>query len=138
MQLLSPGFGDHIDNAAAVVPVLRVEVIGQNPELGDRIEIGNNGGAAVHQFLHVAAVDHETVGVFALPADRLVAGIQSARGAIATEAPAITIESGVWVDMGTMPGCRASRSVKLRPLSATAVIFLPVTTSPIWVLTVSS
>ena len=32
-------------------------------------------------------------------------------GAIATEAPAITIESGNCVDMGTIPGWRANRSV---------------------------
>ena len=55
-------------------------------------------------------------------AGTVAAGISTARagsfgnpdnppeGAIATEALAITIESGVWVDMGTIPGCSASRS----------------------------
>ena len=47
-------------------------------------------------------------------------------------------ESPVWVDMGTMPGWRARRSVKLRPLSATSVIVFAATTSPIWVLAVST
>ena len=80
MQLVGAGLGDHIDDAAAVVAVLGVEVVGQDAELGDRIEIGHDGSAAVHQLLHVAAVDHEAVGVFALAADRLVAGVQTAGG----------------------------------------------------------
>ena len=76
MELIGPGFGHDIDDPAAVVAVFGVEVVGQDPELGDRIEIGHDRRAAVHQLLHVAAVDHESVGVFALAADGLVAGVQ--------------------------------------------------------------
>ena len=50
---------------------------------------------------------------------------------MATDAPAITTESGVCVDIGTMPGCRDIKSVKLRPLRATPVILALDTTSPI-------
>ena len=42
------------------------------------------------------------------------------------------------VVVGATPGCNASKSVKLRPFSGTAVILVPDTTSPNWVSTVST
>ncbi len=78
--MIGAGFGHNIHHAPAVVAVLGVKVVGQNPELGDGIEVGNHQSAAVHEFLHIAPVDHEAVGVFPLAPDGLIAGVQHAGG----------------------------------------------------------
>src|SRR5262249_59404887 len=72
VQPIATRAGHDIDDPTAGVAVLRVEVVREDAEFGDGIEIRNDGSAAVHQFLHVAAIHYETVDVFALPADRLV------------------------------------------------------------------
>ncbi len=69
---------DDVDDAAVVVPVFRIEVVRQQPELLDRIEVRDDAGAAVHPLLHVGAVDVEAVGGFALAADRDDAGVELA------------------------------------------------------------
>src|SRR5207302_4518317 len=74
VQLVGAAPRDNVDDTAAIVPVLGVEIIGQDAELGNRIETRYDRGAAVHQFLDVASIYHEAVGVFALTADGLVAG----------------------------------------------------------------
>ena len=43
MKLVGAGFRDNVDLSAAVPAVLRVEVIRKNAELGDGIEVGNDG-----------------------------------------------------------------------------------------------
>ena len=58
--------------------VLGIEVVGQHPELFDRIEVRNDGGAAIHVLLHIDPVHHEAVGRFALAIDGQVSGIQVA------------------------------------------------------------
>ncbi len=69
MKGIGPGLGDHADLAAAELAVFGVEVAGEDAELGDGIEVGNDGRAHVDVFLDVAAVEHETVGEFALAVD---------------------------------------------------------------------
>ena len=71
---------DDVDDAAVVVAVLGIEVVGEQAELFDRIEIRHDTRAAVHAFLHVAAVDVEAVRGFALAAHRHDAGIEPAGG----------------------------------------------------------
>ncbi len=77
------GFGDdfwyHItaDHAAAVVSVLGVEVVGQDPKFGDGIQVGDNQCAAIHQILYIAPVDDEPVSVFTLATNGLVPDIEN-------------------------------------------------------------
>ena len=71
-------FGDNVDDATVVVAVFRIEVVGEQPKLLDRVEIGHDTSAAVHPFLHVAAVHVEAVGALALATDRDDARIQTA------------------------------------------------------------
>jgi hypothetical protein len=69
VELGGAGFGDDEDLAAGGVAVFGVEVGGEDAEAVDGVEVGHDGGAHVDVFLHVAAVDAEAVGVFALAAD---------------------------------------------------------------------
>ncbi len=104
VQRVGAAFGHHVHDAAGIVAKFGVEVVGQHAEFGKRIEIGNDAGAAVHLFLHVGTVHQKSVGIFALAADGLVPGVQAAGRGDRHVTPDITIESGVCVDMGTMPG----------------------------------
>src|SRR5579864_4624276 len=61
--------GHDIHHAAAVVSIFRVEVTGEDAKFGDGIKVRRDGGAHVHALFNVAAVDHETVGHFAVSAD---------------------------------------------------------------------
>ena len=79
MQLVRSGFRDDVDDAAAIVAELGVEVIGEDAKFRDGVEIRDDGSPAVHQFLHVAAIHHEAVCILALTTDGLVPGIQTAR-----------------------------------------------------------
>ena len=137
MERVGAGLGDDVDLAAAELAVLGVEVTGENAELGDGIEVGNDGRAHVDVFFDVAAVDDEGVGKFALAVDGDCAGIQIAGGGKRAGAD-ILHGVGLMDVTGATPGCSERRSVKLRPLSGTAVICVPVITSPIWVLVVST
>ena len=76
MKHVAAGFRDDVDDPAVVVAVLRIEVVGQQAELLDRIEVGHDRRAAVHVLLDIAAVDQEAVRAFALAADRHVAGVE--------------------------------------------------------------
>ena len=76
---VAAGFADDSDDAAVVVPVLRIEVVGQHAELFDGIEVGDDRGAAVHVLLHIDSIDHEAVGRLALAVDGEVAGVGVAR-----------------------------------------------------------
>ena len=80
MQSICARLGHDIHDAAAVISVFRIEIVGQHTKLGDRIQIGDDRSAAVHQFLDIPAIHDESVGVFTLAADRLVAGVQPSRG----------------------------------------------------------
>ncbi len=68
------------DLASAELAVFRVEVTGENPELGDGIQVGNDRRAHVDVFFDVASVQHKAVGKFPLAVDRDGAGIQIAGG----------------------------------------------------------
>ena len=80
MKCVASGFADDSDDAAVVVAVLGIEVVGEDAEFFDRIEVGNDGGATVHVLLHVDSIDHEAVGGFALAVDGEVAGVSVAGG----------------------------------------------------------
>ncbi len=80
VEHVAAGLGDDVDLAATVFAIFGVEIVGENPELGDGVEIGNNSGAHVDVFLHVTAIHHEAVGEFSLAVDGNGAGIQVSRG----------------------------------------------------------
>ena len=80
VECIGPGFRDHVDLAAAELAVFRVEVAGENPELGDGIQVGNDRRAHVDVFFDVASIQHKAVGKFPLAVDRDGAGIQIAGG----------------------------------------------------------
>ncbi len=75
VEVAGAGFADDADDAAVVVAVLGIEVGGEDAELFDGVEVGDDGGAAVHVLLHIDAIDHEAVGGFALAVDGEVAGV---------------------------------------------------------------
>src|SRR5579872_518952 len=75
MKGISTGLGDGVHYTTRVVAVLRVEVVGQNAEFFKRIDVRDDQRAAVLQLLHVCPVYQESVCVFPLTGDRLVAGI---------------------------------------------------------------
>lgn len=62
--------GDHVDDPAVIVAVLRIKVIRQETEFLDRIKVWHDRGAAVHALLDVAPIHVESVRRFALAADR--------------------------------------------------------------------
>ena len=80
MKPVSSGLRDRVNLTSGVIPVFGVEVVGQNPELGDRVKIGNDGGSLVNTLIDVAPIHHEPVGRFSLPAHGKTAGIQAAAG----------------------------------------------------------
>jgi len=67
--LIRSGFGHYVDLAATVIAILRVEVVGNNAKLGNRINIRNQGGAILQLFFRVGAVDHKAVRVGASAID---------------------------------------------------------------------
>lgn len=79
MEPVASSLGDHGDDAAVIVSIFGVEVVGQHPELIDRIEVRNDGCAAVHVLLHIDPVHQEPVHGLVLAVDLEVAGIQVAR-----------------------------------------------------------
>ena len=77
MEGIGSGFGYDVDQASRVIPVLSVDVVGQDTELGDRIEIRNNRGPVVHMLFDIAAIYHKPVGRFLLSAHRKVSRSRS-------------------------------------------------------------
>ena len=73
-ELVGAGLRDHVDQAAGVVAVLRVEHVRQQAELGNRIEVRDRRRAVAAPLFDTSAVHHEAVGVLALTADGHVAG----------------------------------------------------------------
>ena len=80
VKIVVAGLGGDQHLAATEVAVLGVEVAGKNAELGDGVEVGNDGGDVAEVFFHRAAVDGEAIGGFALAADGDIAGIEVAGG----------------------------------------------------------
>ena len=80
VKCIGAGFRDHVDLSAAEFAVFGVEVVGENPKLGDGIEVRNNRRAHVDVLFHVASIHDETVGEFPLAVDRDRAGIQISGG----------------------------------------------------------
>src|SRR5262249_46398297 len=80
VKAVRPVLGDYGHDTARVVAIFGIETVGEHAEFVDRIQIRDDAGSAVHLFFHVGAVDENTVGVFALAAERLVAGVEVAGG----------------------------------------------------------
>ena len=78
VKCVAARLGDDVDLAAAEFAILGVKVAGENAELGDGVEIGDDRGPHIHVFFGVASVNDEGVGEFALAVDRNGAGIQIA------------------------------------------------------------
>ncbi len=76
---VAAGLGDDANHPAVVVAVFGVEIVGEDAQLLDGIEVGNDRGSAVHMLLHVDGIHHEAVSGFALAVDGNVAGIRVAR-----------------------------------------------------------
>ena len=87
MEGVRARFRNHGDQSAGVVPILGIDAVGENSELGNGIEIRDDGRAVVHVFFHIAAIYHKPVRAFLLSAHRKVAGIQIARGTERLEFP---------------------------------------------------
>ena len=77
MDFIGSCLRHYINNATAVVAEFGVEIIGQDAELGNRVEIGHNRSAAIHQLLYISSVYHVPVGIFPLAADGLVARVEN-------------------------------------------------------------
>ena len=80
MQLVAAGFCYDAHLTAAELPVLGIEVAGDDAKLRNGIEVGNNCGARVYVFLRVTAIHAEVVRSFPLPVDGDVPGIERTRG----------------------------------------------------------
>ena len=79
VKLIGPGFGDDVDLPSAIVPVFSPGVTGDDPELGDRVEVGDDGRAPLISLDRVGPVHHETVLDVPLPAhdqDAVIEGIR--------------------------------------------------------------
>src|SRR5580698_6321879 len=79
VEPIASGLGDDADLTAGEFSVLRVEIAGDDSELSDGIQIGNNGGAGVYILFDVASIHAEIVGELALPVNGDRAGVQSSR-----------------------------------------------------------
>ena len=53
----------------------RVGIAGQNPKLGDRVEVRNDPRLLADAFLHIGAVEGKSIGILTLAVDRKLAGI---------------------------------------------------------------
>ena len=80
VECIGTGLGNYADLASAELAVFRVEVTGENAELGDGIQVGNDRRAHVDVFFDVAAIQHEAVGELPLAVDGDGAGVQIAGG----------------------------------------------------------
>ena len=69
VYLVGTGFGHHVDLAATVIAILRIEVVCNDAELGNRVNIRNQRGPVLQFFFRVGAVDHEAVRVGASAVD---------------------------------------------------------------------
>src|SRR5262249_47766943 len=64
---------------AAEAAVFGVEAVGDQAELGYRIDIRDDGSAHIPAFAHIAAVDQKRIRAFPLPVDGDVAGTERTR-----------------------------------------------------------
>ncbi len=134
MKLVRPRLGHDVDLSATIVPVLGVEVVGNDAKLRDGIEVGNNRGAVVLPLLDIRSVDHEAVGRLALPINRLVTGIQAAAWRTITNSRRSRVRGTV----GGHSWLQSQQVRKARPFRGTASMLLDSMTSPICVLWVST
>src|SRR5215469_14293637 len=61
VETVGAGLGDDVDLPAAVVPVLGIVVVGQDPKFRDGIQVGNRSRASVTTFLHGRPVQKKAV-----------------------------------------------------------------------------
>jgi len=129
VELIRTRFGHHGHQTAAVISVLGLEVGRQDSEFANGIEVRHHSRTVIHGVVSNPSVYRETVGRFALPADRNIALFGTPK---VMPKPLVTVDC-----TGTTPDCRPSRSVKDRPLSGIRSIVVPLITSPSCVLAVS-
>ena len=67
MEAVGAGFCGHHNLATTVVPVLGIEIAGQDAELGNRVEVGNDAGVLVERFVDVCAVHRGPLAVSLCP-----------------------------------------------------------------------
>src|SRR5439155_7682412 len=68
VKLIGPGFGDNVDLPSAIVSVFGLGIAEHDPELGDEVEVGDDGRAPLISLHLVGPVYHETVLVVPRPA----------------------------------------------------------------------
>ena len=66
MNGITSRLGDHVDQCAGKVAILRIERIGQQPKLLNGVQHRNDVGTIARCVLDTSAVHHESVGIFAL------------------------------------------------------------------------
>jgi hypothetical protein len=49
VNLIAAAFGDNVHDAAALIAILRVDVVGKHAEFGDGIQIGNTSKQPLHR-----------------------------------------------------------------------------------------
>jgi hypothetical protein len=62
MKPIRAGFGDDIDQTPVVVTIFGVKIIGNDPKLGNGVEVWDNSYAICQLLLNNAPIDHEAVG----------------------------------------------------------------------------
>ena len=75
MKAVGAGLSNRVHHRAAEFSILRIKAIGDQPEFLHGIQIGDQPGAQVASFAHVAAVHQKRVGGLPLPIYRQVARI---------------------------------------------------------------
>ena len=80
MKFVGARFRNDVDLPSAVSSVFRIEVAGEDAELGDGVEIGNDRRPRVHVFFGVGAVHDERIRKLPLAVDRNRSRVQSPGG----------------------------------------------------------
>ena len=79
VKLIGAGLGNYVDVPSGIATIFRIEIAGQDTELGNSIEVGNNSRSSVDILFSVAPVHNEGIREFPLPVDRSRSRIQVAR-----------------------------------------------------------
>ena len=94
VQRVRTVFGDDVDLAAGEITVLGIKVVGDDAELAEGVQIGDDGGSRECELLHGDAIEQIAVGGFSHAIDRLVAGVFVSRYCRKLEAAALEVIVG--------------------------------------------
>src|SRR5262249_20728706 len=86
VEFIGTRLRDDVDLPARIVPIFRIEVVGHDTKLGDRVEIGNHSCPGKGKFLNGRSIQQETVRRLTLAVHRQVAGVQVAGNIVEGEA----------------------------------------------------